>query len=302
MPLEVLRMRWGAATLALAATSLLGVGTATAAATRTMTFQVDGSKNHTIYFTGTTGEFGGGFVNASPNALNDSKNTAYSLYRVSDATVSRTEFVAKFGSFGRVNTDFKPTDDPKAIPVPSGCQGEPGKVTKGVFKGPIEFKGEGGYTNVDLGRARGRSMKNVQIESCRPPKTHAAVALAAGDGYPAPGFAALRKVGSANVVFGADVSHSVGDVEISRLVNRVGPSSQFNYNNSLSRAHVDPPAPFSGEADFKETGAWGADTGTFTGSLQVSFPGEKNVALAKPGTHGALRKSETFGPLRDIFP
>lgn len=300
--MDVLRSRWSVAAVALVASSVLGTGAASGAATRMNSIEVDGSKRHTIYFSGQTGDFGGGFINASPNALNDDKNVAYSLYHVTDAKVTKTEFVARFGSFGRVNADFKPTDDPKTIPVPSGCQGEPGKVTKGVFKGPIEFKGEGGYTSVDLDRAKGRSMKNVQIDHCRPPKTHEAVALAAGNGFPAPGFSAVRKLGSANVVFGANVSHTVGDVEISRLVNRVGPSRQFTYNNSLSAAHVDPPAPFSGEANFKETGAWGPDTGTFTGSLQVSFPGEKNVRLAKPGTQGSLRKSETFGPVPDIFP
>jgi hypothetical protein len=182
--MDVLTSRWSVAAIALFATSLLGVGTA-GAATRTMSIQVDGSKNHTIYFSGTTGEFGGGFVNASPNALNDSKNVAYSLYRVSDAKVSRTEFVASFGSFGKVNVDFKPTDDPKRIPVPEGCKGEPGKSTKGVFKGPIEFRGEGGYTSVDRNKVRGVSRKNVEIVSCRPPKTHAAIALAAGNPLPA---------------------------------------------------------------------------------------------------------------------
>lgn len=270
-----------ASAVGLAVMTLVGAGTVWAG-TRSIGFSIPGKHKHTISFGGQTGEFGGATVSASPNALNDRKNIAYSSYHVEKASVTAKHFAASFGTLGKVDMKFRATSDPKKIPVPRGCKGKPGSTVKGRFRGIAKFVGEGGYTKVTAHRATGHATEAPVINGCKASKPVHTVSFSAGE---APdydvGVGATRTLSSGKTLFNANVSRTKGKVAIFRLINRVGAQSQFTYNAGLTSAQLHPPAPFKGSGSYTEGGP-------FTGNLSVSFPGEKNVPLAGPNFSGNL--------------
>jgi hypothetical protein len=63
-------------------------------------------------------------------------------------------------------------------------------------------------------------------------------------------------------------------------------SGQFTFNDALTRAHVNPPAPFSGTGSLSNL--------IWSGSLAVDFSGHPNFALLGPSSGSSDLSHGTF--------
>ena len=166
------------------------------------------------------------------------------------------------------------------IDPPKGCPGKPAKAWIGVWKGQINFRGEGGYTSVHATRAHGRV---VPKHSWWPPCYHQVKGTFLdfyGEG-PSPGlptlhFTALKPDGGATTTFTALLSSEPvpatgATVTARRQVAVNGTSGQFAFNDALTSTDLNPPAPFSGSPSCSDpNGAPGYDH--WSGSLALTSP------------------------------
>ena len=204
-----------------------------------------------------------------------------------------TKIKADLKSFGEIDLKFDPTGRFKSDKKPHGCTGKPGKSQKGVWKGKIKFKGEGGYVKVNESSAKGRVFKPGTL-SCpfNPGGGGKYVNLSAssnGGGEFASFYASVKKSGG-KPSFTAILGGQKNGVSITRFASQRGKASAFTYNGAYTHAEVKPGGPFKG------TGKYDAATkrgGTFTQGefkgLKVSFLGKKNVNL----NSGSASLSET---------
>jgi hypothetical protein len=162
----------------------------------------------------------------------------------------------------------------------------------GVFTGKIRFHGERGYTRVRARRAHG----TVEV----PRNLHCRFGRGGGSGGPTfhetqldasndpsdlsryTDFFADKSRDSDTSFFLADETDIHGQLFIDRFAWANAPRSAFTFAPDLSSAHVEPPAPFSGSADFSAPHQW-------TGSLSVSLPGAGEVPLSGPDFSASLR-------------
>jgi hypothetical protein len=91
-------------------------------------------------------------------------------------------------------------------------------------------------------------------------------------------FAALKRDSGQARFLGLETS-TEGSIGIVRLAFATADGSSFTSDDSLAKAAVDPPPPFSGTASF-DHGPGSAKS--WTGSLTVSFLGKRHVPLAGP--------------------
>jgi hypothetical protein len=192
--------------------------------------------------------------------------------------------VSDLGSRGGYDLRFH-AKRTKMIDPPKGCTGKQAKARIGVWKGTIKFRGEGGYTSVDATRAPGRVVPEHSLWDCGQ-QVKGTQLLVVGGGPPPPPvqFTAFKPDQGSTTSFTATDSETLPakagvTVQVRREVAVNGTSGQFIFNDALTRAQVNPPAPFSG------TGTFGPATSThlsWNGSLAVDFPGAPNFAL-----HGA---------------
>jgi hypothetical protein len=70
-------------------------------------------------------------------------------------------------------------------------------------------------------------------------------------------------------------------VQVRREAAVNGTSGQFTFNDALTRAQVNPPAPFSGSGRYSKSGT------NWSGSLAVDFPGEANYPITASNSFGA---------------
>lgn len=181
---------------------------------------------------------------------------------------------ARFGKFGKVNLRFKAKGKVRTIKPPRGCTGRGDKVQPGVWRGVFRFKGEGRYTRVKKRRLRGKLVKYGNY----------VCPLRARRGIPAGQLVYLyaeRKRAGRQVSFGAEKrdedgarpdfyaysEERVGKVGIGRNVVLRGRPDDFTFTFLPFTGLVEPPAPFSGTAAYSEA------AGTWTGDLEVRFPG-----------------------------
>jgi len=230
------------------------------------------------YAIGVTGQpVKGSSASVSLTASNPHGNATYLADSGSTATVTAKAVKASFDQFGKVNVKFHAKRTKMAKP-PKGCTGKKAKEKVGTFKGTIKFKGEGNYTSVNAKSAKGTVVSPKW--HCHNGATKPATIL---DAYqptqigPAPlQFTAIKRNSSSKASFLASTFEykfgSGGSVGITRGVFVNAPaSSTFSFNPGLTSANVNPPAPFSGSAQFA--------SGKWTGSLKASFPGRSNVGL-----------------------
>jgi hypothetical protein len=186
--------------------------------------------------------------------------------------------VGDFGKFGIVDVRFHPRK--KLRPVHE-CSGAEVRTTRGVWKGRVKFKGEHRYTSASAHRARGSISHVLRPWLCHRPSRAAGDAellgdrylkqshiyLGASDGYGASGATIHSGIERAFGAHGSKV-YSQRDVEVK------APVSAFTVSSDLSTAHLAPPSPFAGAADF----ARGVDPqpDSWTGTLDVQLPGQRN--------------------------
>jgi hypothetical protein len=237
---------------------------------------------------------------------------AFSTY-IARGEASARSIRADFPGFGRVAMRFHPSGRVTHLGPRGGGCGLPRAASRaGVFRGEVDFEGEGGYTSAHVHSARGdvvvplpsrctRAARSPRRAAAWMPPPAAGMLRAAGLPSrtipPAPSgpkttfIEALRKSPLGLTVFDAigdgnrparyiaAVEQSEGQVAVYRLALGLAPSQTFASDSALSSASVSPPAPFGGEGAYRQAG--GGDR-SWTGSLAVSFPGAENLPLTGP--------------------
>ena len=228
--------------------------------------------------------------------------------RATDAGIS-----AAFGHLGRISVAFKPSGRvTRTQPLP-GCTGAPLLSRKGRFVGTIRFRGEGGYTSVTASAAPGEVKSGGRWSCGRGGKGTARLRRAIG-GEAKEGetpatlgarcgeleFVAVGGRSSAQAapifpdeekaitLFLASSREERGSVSILRSALSAARESAFLFDEGFTSATVRPPRPFDGSATF---GIDSAGQPTWTGGLEVSFPGRK-VALTGPRFSVALGRAK----------
>jgi hypothetical protein len=207
------------------------------------------------------------------------KDDAYSDYSV-PGKVTGKRIRARLGRFGRISVRFHPRKR-RALDLGRHCTGRIPEQFGG-FTGTIHFRGEHGYTEVQARRAKGRFIF--------PAPFHCHGGAGGGNHYTAldarsgaTDFAAFTSKPSGKTFFFANSLEQRRRVFIFRSAYAKAGSSAFSFNPGLTSAHVEPPAPFVGTADFAAPHAW-------TGTLSVSFPGQPDVPFAGPEFKARLKR------------
>lgn len=196
---------------------------------------------------------------------------------------------ATFGNFGRVSMRFR---ESRAGPRKVCRFGQAVLKRRGVFVGNLRFRGEGGYIDVRLHRAKGaivtprgrcrfRPRKGGNDDSFRDlfelffsPK--AAIFALSRDGTDSTSLLALESKRSG--LFVASDEESRGKLAIIRLGEVLKPSL-IRVNESLTGASLAPPAPFHGTGRYR---ASPDGSSTWLGNLSVNFPGAPRFPLTGP--------------------
>lgn len=198
-----------------------------------------------------------------------------------------------FGSLGRIDVTFQPSGRRRVTNIDLSdktehCVGAAKVVRRlGTFTGTISFRGENGYTSVDLTSAPGTVGTSPQRNCTTRPNGHQG--HAPGPSGPR-GFLSLQGKGKNLSLFAgfeggqADfVSFSAQDLPGSVVVTRVAQAraagSSFRVSRGGARAALQPPFPFSGSGTYRDPPH---GPPTWTGDLSVEFPGLV-APLAGPG-------------------
>jgi hypothetical protein len=219
--------------------------------------------------------------------------------------VTATTIEAGFGRFGGVSVRFRPSGAERHVRLSKSCRTQRPPVVSsrlGSFVGRIRFRGDGGYTQVSAGRARGgvgdplantdkKPTCQFQESAAQRRRELRSVSL---DGSP-PGsgtsFTAARLFGSWSLatlptetslppgpryLFLAFSSERAARVRILRAAGAIGGAADFVFDDALEAAKVTPPYPFTGTGTFvREPGG----PGGWTGNLAVPLPGLGRVGL-----------------------
>jgi len=181
----------------------------------------------------------------------------------------------------------------KMIDPPKGCTGEQVKARIGVWKGRINFRGEGGYTSVHARRARGRVVPGHVDWRCPFVKGTALIATGFSLHSIFPEFTAFKPDNASATRFAVlsawDPVPAKGATVLARRHAAVhGTSGQFMFTPGLTGAQVNPPAPFSGSGRYSKSGT------NWSGSLAVDFPGEANYPITESNLFGASLIHDRF--------
>jgi hypothetical protein len=197
---------------------------------------------------------------------------AFSTYVVRGHVTAR-RIRAQIGDLGKIDMSFHPHAAVRR--VSPRCSRRHYKVRSGTWRGTIEFAGESGYTSVSAAQAKPTWLYGPA--SCETATSDPDGAWLNNSG-PQTFFEAYQNGGPGTATqFSANELESTRQMGISREVWTRGPASAFTYNGRLTRARVEPPAPFAGSAIYKKTTR--AGKGTLKGDLSASFPGGPTVSL-----------------------
>ncbi len=206
---------------------------------------------------------------------------------------------ANFGQLGRLSLRFRPARHNAGPCSPDFS------YQRGLFRGTLNFAGEGNYLGLAVERVKGtfatasglgcrRSSSQKTLE--RPGESSTAqasvvlIAASPQEENPARVFL-VRTLPSrpSSVLFGAFIKEERGKTSITRAATRLAKVDRFVFDSSLSTASVSPPSPFSGYADYRRD-----DDGSvsWSGSLDASFPGAENVSFAESGFAAELMRKE----------
>jgi hypothetical protein len=210
--------------------------------------------------------------------------------------IARGQIRARFGKLGVISTHFDPIGKASDIEPPGGCRGSPAMRRSGIFVGTVVFVGERHYTEIDADRARGstisprwRCKQTVGLGGLPftfhiPGGTSAALSVATPNGNRQ--FVALGTSNNPGIcVFVLETAAHMGSLSIKRVVSAFGETSAFTFDDALSVATVGPPRPFHGTARFSRSPS---GLTTWTGSLSVSLPGQREIALTGPHFSASL--------------
>ncbi len=227
-------------------------------------------------------------VTQGPSSFGAAITTYIARGKVSAAGVR-----AGFAGLGRVAVHFHPSR--RATP-PRGCHGADRSLVPGVFRGEVDFEGEGGYTAAHIHRVRG-IVRLLGYSRCSRPATRSprrsrsSHPVSNPDRAKITSFDAEWKSALGTTLFSAATGRahtarylaateqSAGQIAIYRLALAFAPSQTFVFDSALSSASLTPPAPFSGTGSFQQGDA---GTRSWAGPLAVSFPGAEDTPLTGP--------------------
>ena len=247
----------------------------------------------------------GGFVFRLGNNPDDVQNEltvvvgrrGQSVYYLVDGQVTESGIEAKLGKLGEISLAFEPTET-RTGHLPPRCQGEPGRLTKGIYTGTFRFRGERGYVEVERDRIPGQ-MHITPWHYCPLPKgirrPAATARRAARDGEDlavlgagarrrdtSVGFGAIasRRPGESSTTFIATTLETEEGLRIAHYAVAGARASTFRFDLGEGTATVRPPWPFQGAASFRR-GPHAHNS--WSGSLRVQMLGIGPVDLVAPG-------------------
>ena len=211
---------------------------------------------------------------------------------------------ARLPGVGRIDLDFEPTST-RSQPNLEGCRGRPSVESHGYFRGRIDFRGRQGFTTADLRSARGSFDQEFGLTCPRHEPRHGGQSRVAAASPPQLVLTAARRIGNVSVSFladdfgdepplgpssialGATTAHGV---TFAAIVQRAGNRAlEVPDLKSLTHAKAEPPAPFTGTAEYE---LLGPKKSSWTGDLAVELPGFGRVALAGPKFRSSLCRNK----------
>jgi hypothetical protein len=199
------------------------------------------------------------------------------------AKIGHDRVEAKIGGLGRIMMEFKPSGPPQKSTEPQGeCRGRRPLGQYGVFKGWFGFRGERGFTAVKANRVEGYREESFR-EVCKgggrngyaeEPPLEPDLAARASRGDRAVSVEIFLKPEELSTH--AAIRERRGRLEIERMIGIAGERGLY-LPQSDGSALITPPAPFTGEAEYRPEALAGAP---WTGTLSAPFPGLGVVRLA----------------------
>jgi hypothetical protein len=285
----------------LAAALFLAAPTDAASASRRGTFTLAFPKTAGFSLRGTNGYRAQVEAVGHRVVLSIGRGPASASYEVR-GRVSRQGIEARFGRFGRVDVEFRPSGRVVREGPFGPCRGRPATRRFGVFAGTIRFRGERGYTKISATHARG-GIESALKWKCkggnrepggREPETDVTTILQASTRHGRLGFAAitLRAPGERGITaFLAGSDEHRGRMRVQRLSFVFSRRRTFTFDELLTSATVKPPKPFDGTGIFRR-GPGGSTA--WMGDLTVPLPGEGDVALTGRRYKAHLIQPETL--------
>lgn len=300
---RVARMRRSLAVLSVlvAALFLAAAPGATAAASRRGTFTLAFPKTAGFSLRGTNGYRAQLEAIGQRLVLSISRGPASASYEVR-GRVSRQGIKARFGRFGRVDVEFRPSGRIVREGPFGPCHGRPAIRRFGVFAGTIRFRGEHGYTKIRATHARG-GIESALRWQCkggnggggdRESEADVTTILQASTRHGRLGFAAitLRAPGERGLTaFFAGSDEHRGRMRVERAAFAFSRRRTFTFDEFLTSATVKPPKPFDGAGIFRR-GPGGSTS--WTGDLRVPLPGAGVIALSGRRYRAHLIQPETL--------
>lgn len=209
------------------------------------------------------------------------------------------------GKLGKINVRFKPDGSVDYLRPPKSCKGREQAIRGGAFVGSIKFRGERGYTRLNVHRVYGtlaspRSWKCPDTPVRRPGSAaNLLVALGAFTPHSQVVFAAIGGPEQLPLrFFVAGTLERQGAMRIDRSVLVEGKPVSFDFLTDLSSATVSPPRPFAGTASFKRN----ADGSTeWFGTLSVALPGIGSIALTGPTFRAKFERPRTVQEVSELL-
>jgi hypothetical protein len=233
--------------------------------------------------------------------------TTESVYTTRGVSRDPTKIEADLGDAGEVSLVFHPSGEERVTPVDLDSKSErcvgATKITRrlGTFFGSVSFQGEHGYTAavaISVPGTVGTSpFRNCTTKRRRPAPGRAADSGGANQvspleaaftvNGPAATLIAFRNSERSNYFVFNSEELSDGFF-VFRTAQATGGPDLFSFRGDGKRAHLKPPAPFSGAATFADPPA---GPRSWSGSLAVSFPGGEQALTGKGIFRPTLRLS-----------
>jgi hypothetical protein len=233
----------------------------------------------------------------------DAASAAY-LWR---GRVTERAIEARLGKFGRVSVQLQPGSRSAVERKQRGCRGKAAVRREGRFAGVIKFRGEKGFTSVDVESARGtiyRSFRQVckRVREREPqyqqPSTTSLSAVSSR--YPrAPWFSVFKQEpvrkaafpGFEEALYTAHMTERQPGLGVVRSASITAEPETFAVTplgTSPVTATVVPPPPFSGTATYEKQPGGAV---TWSGDLAVELPGRGTFPLADSSYQAELCRS-----------
>jgi hypothetical protein len=234
------------------------------------------------------------------------------------AKITENTVQAKIGDFGELDYTFTP-----GVGKSPECKGADG-TTEGTFTGTFDFTGENHYVSFEVGQAHG-TFELFPLEACegspkssKPSTVESPVgpaALISSKGGAAGAGKSEDKAtliattggkrlvsyllasplvtkGGAKIFFFAMRAEKLKGLLVERGAEVAAGLGAFRWNLDAGTAHVAPPAPFTGSAEFKRRPH---GKPIWRGSLSVPVLGGKPMHLTGPGFHANLGSGTLLG-------